>query len=64
MGHLVHVGLTLAKQIVFFREEADWVESCRHVETLIFNAMQPLFIFLQLYMIFKYSNVSEPISNV
>ncbi len=42
---------------MFFLEDEEWVEECRHTETLIFYLMYPFYVFLQLFMIFKYSNV-------
>ena len=42
---------------MYFLEEAEWVENCRRGETLAFRVIQPFYIFLQLFMIFKYSNV-------
>ena len=53
MGHVIHMGLIMAKQISFLKNKP----SCGNVETLINGFLQPVYVFLQLFMIFKYSNV-------
>ena len=64
MGHLVHIGLQLGKQIVFFLEHNDNASiddifnyECDHIESLLFTILLGPFIAMQLYIVFKYSNV-------
>ncbi len=42
--------------MVYFSDDND---DCKQTETLVFYIVQPFYIFLQLFMIFKYSNVRQ-----
>ena len=63
IGHLVNVGLQLGKHIVYFLEgDVGNIQEllsfdCAHVETLLSTCISPIYIAMQLYLTFKYSNV-------
>ena len=52
--HLVHSLLNLSKQIMYVFEEHD---ECYTVDRIFMNFLIPVFSFLQLYTVYKYSNV-------
>lgn len=58
LGHLVHSGLLLGYQLVFFGTDAEDFFKCAQVTSLILDTLYPLYSFFILYFIFKYSNVS------
>ncbi len=58
MGHVIHMGLIVAKQISYFENDGDHGNlQCGRPEVLMNGILQPIYVFLQLFMIFKYSNV-------
>lgn len=64
LGHLVQCGLNIGRQITFFTSEYDQENeddvvdvNCQSVPKVMFAILQPIYSFLQLYMIFKFSNV-------
>lgn len=66
VGHIIHMIVLIMKQYLFFKfdsQERDLVEdyddnwSCGQPVNLVYSLFQALYVFLQLYMIFKYSNV-------
>ena len=46
-------------QIVYFMNEVAMEEGCARPESLVFSILQPIYVVLQLYIIFKYSNVGD-----
>ncbi|CAG7820957.1 unnamed protein product [Allacma fusca] len=57
-GHLIHSGLLLCRQIIFFTTEDQKVfDRCANVTNLILEVLFPIYSFLLLFVIFKYSNV-------
>ena len=52
--HLVHSLLNFSKQIMYVVEEH---EECYTVDRIFMNFLIPVFSFLQLYTVYKYSNV-------
>ncbi|GLV35744.1 Otopetrin-like c [Carabus blaptoides fortunei] len=57
LGHLIHSGLLLGYQIVFLTSDGDAFYECASVATLVLDITYPVYSFLLLYFIFKYSNV-------
>ena len=57
-GHLIHSGLMLGYQIVYLRAEGQEFYDCASIATLLLDILYPVYSFLQLFFIFKYSNVS------
>jgi hypothetical protein len=57
-GHLIHSGLMLGYQIVYLRAEGPEFYNCASIATLLLDVLYPVYSFLQLFFIFKYSNVS------
>ena len=57
-GHLIHSGLMLGYQIVYLRAEGQEFYDCASIATLLLDVLYPVYSFLQLFFIFKYSNVS------
>jgi hypothetical protein len=57
-GHLIHSGLMLGYQIVYLRAEGNEFYKCASIATLLLDVLYPVYSFLQLFFIFKYSNVS------
>jgi hypothetical protein len=57
-GHLIHSGLMLGYQIVYLRADGQEFYSCASIATLMLDVLYPVYSFLQLFFIFKYSNVS------
>jgi hypothetical protein len=62
-GHLIHSGLMLGYQIVYLRAEGQEFYNCASIATLLLDVLYPLYSFLQLFFIFKYSNVSANIDS-
>lgn len=58
LGHLIHSGLLLGYQIVFLTSDGDSFYECASIATLVLDFIYPIYSFLLLYFIFKYSNVS------
>ncbi|XP_023718681.1 proton channel OtopLc isoform X2 [Cryptotermes secundus] len=56
-GHLIHSGLMLGYQIVYLRAEGQEFYNCASIATLLLDVLYPVYSFLQLFFIFKYSNV-------
>lgn len=57
LGHLVHSVLLIAVQISFIADENIDNNECINVLQVVADIMIPIYCFLQLYFIFKYSNV-------
>lgn len=55
-GHVIHEGLRFGQQVYFF---ATANVPCRDLAALIAHLVTPLYSFYQLFMMFKYSNVSS-----
>ena len=62
-GHLIHSGLMLGYQIVYLRAEGQEFYDCASIATLLLDVLYPVYSFLQLFFIFKYSNVSASIDS-
>ncbi|KAJ9596313.1 hypothetical protein L9F63_012646, partial [Diploptera punctata] len=56
-GHLIHSGLMLGYQIVYLTSEGEEFYNCASIPTLVLDILYPIYSFLQLFFIFKYSNV-------
>ncbi|CAH2091892.1 unnamed protein product [Euphydryas editha] len=56
-GHLIHSVLLIAVQIGYYFDDNIDNESCIEIASVILDICSPLYCFLQLYFIFKYSNV-------
>lgn len=54
-GHVIHEGLRFGQQVYFF---ATGNIHCRDSAALVAHLVTPLYSFYQLFMMFKYSNVS------
>lgn len=54
-GHVIHEGLRFGQQVYFFGTSNV---HCRDLAALIAHLITPLYSFYQLFMMFKYSNVS------
>jgi hypothetical protein len=48
----------LGYQIVYLRAEGQEFYNCASIATLLLDVLYPVYSFLQLFFIFKYSNVS------
>lgn len=57
LGHLIHSVLLLAVQIGHFLDEDVNNDDCVNILQVVLDVMFPLYCFVQLYFIFKYSNV-------
>ncbi|CAH1174261.1 unnamed protein product [Phaedon cochleariae] len=57
MGHLIHSGLILGYQFVFLSAGNNRFYECASAPTLILDFIYPLYSFLLLFFIYKYSNV-------
>ncbi|XP_075972823.1 proton channel OtopLc-like [Anticarsia gemmatalis] len=57
LGHLVHSLLLLAVQIGHLTDENIDNDECVNILQVVLDVMIPSYCFLQLYFIFKYSNV-------
>lgn len=55
-GHVIHEGLRFGQQLYFFGTANV---HCRDLAALIAHLITPLYSFYQLFMMFKYSNVSK-----
>lgn len=55
-GHVIHEGLRFGQQLYFFGTNNV---PCRDLAALVAHIITPLFSFYQLFMMFKYSNVSK-----
>jgi hypothetical protein len=53
----------LGYQIVYLRAEGQEFYNCASIATLLLDVLYPLYSFLQLFFIFKYSNVSANIDS-
>ena len=59
-GHLIHNCLLLARQILHFSSSDDKLyEECADSVSLVLYTLSPIYSFYQLYILFKYSNVSR-----
>lgn len=56
-GHVIHEGLRFGQQVYFF---GTGNTHCRDSAALVAHLITPLYSFYQLFMMFKYSNVSSP----
>nr|CAI5842293.1 unnamed protein product [Callosobruchus analis] len=56
-GHLIHSGLLLGYQIVFLTSSDHKFYECASVPILVLDLVYPMYSFLLLFFIFKYSNV-------
>ncbi|VEN63546.1 unnamed protein product [Callosobruchus maculatus] len=56
-GHLIHSGLLLGYQIVFLTSSDHKFYECASVPILALDLIYPMYSFLLLFFIFKYSNV-------
>lgn len=54
-GHVIHEGLRFGQQLYFF---GTGNQNCKDSAALIAHLITPLYSFYQLFMMFKYSNVS------
>ncbi|CAK1578287.1 unnamed protein product [Parnassius mnemosyne] len=57
VGHLVHSILLITLQINYYLDENIDNQDCVEIFQLIFDIINPLYSFVQLYFIFQYSNV-------
>ncbi|CAB3256575.1 unnamed protein product [Arctia plantaginis] len=57
LGHLVHSVLLLAVQIGLITDENIDNDKCVSIVQVVLDVMVPLYCFLQLFFVFKYSNV-------
>lgn len=55
-GHVIHEGLRFGQQLYFF---GTGNVNCRDSAALVAHLITPLYSFYQLFMMFKYSNVSS-----
>lgn len=56
-GHLIHSGLLLGYQVSFLTSTEPHVNKCASIPTLVLDILYPTYSFVQLFFIFKYSNV-------
>jgi len=57
-GHLIHMGLNIAKHIYAMMDsDEDISEHCGQKEGLAYHIIYPIFALLQLFFLFKYGNV-------
>ncbi|XP_047546078.1 proton channel OtopLc-like [Vanessa atalanta] len=57
LGHLIHSVLLIAAQISYYFDDNISNQDCIDIMQVILDVANPLYCFLQLYFIFKYSNV-------
>ncbi|CAG4964868.1 unnamed protein product [Parnassius apollo] len=57
LGHLVHSVLLITLQIKYFTDEDINNQDCIDLSQLVLDVINPLYAFMQLYFIFKYSNI-------
>lgn len=55
LGHLVHSVLFLSLHIIYLTSDKD--EDCGSIPVLVLDIVYPLYSCVQLFFIFKYSNV-------
>lgn len=56
-GHLIHSGLVIGYQVVFLANNEAAFYECASIATLVLDILYPIYSFLLLFFIFKYSNV-------
>uniref|UniRef100_V5I8B2 Otopetrin-2 n=1 Tax=Anoplophora glabripennis TaxID=217634 RepID=V5I8B2_ANOGL len=56
-GHLIHSGLIIGYQLVFLTNNESAFYECASAATLALDVLYPIYSFLLLFFIFKYSNV-------
>lgn len=49
---------------MFLQSDPDILEECATLQTMVLDIVYPIYSFVLLYFIFKYSNVSEKDDNV
>jgi hypothetical protein len=57
MGHLVHSLLLVTNQVAYLVDENVNNDVCVSYAQLAQDVFSPIYCFLQLYFVFKYSNV-------
>ncbi|XP_063913900.1 proton channel OtopLc-like isoform X2 [Zophobas morio] len=57
VGHLIHSGLLLGYQILFLTSDGEAFYECATLVSLVLDILYPVYSFLLLYFIFKYSNI-------
>ncbi|XP_073998766.1 proton channel OtopLc-like [Rhodnius prolixus] len=57
LGHLIHSGLLISYQLAFLMTDSANFLRCASIATLVLDLLYPTYSFLQLFFIFKYSNV-------
>ncbi|CAG9563621.1 unnamed protein product [Danaus chrysippus] len=57
VGHLIHSVLLITTQISYFFDNNISNEKCIDIMQVVLDFCQPIYCFLQLFFIFKYSNV-------
>ncbi|XP_046978888.1 proton channel OtopLc-like [Vanessa cardui] len=57
LGHLIHSVLLIAAQISYYFDDNISNQDCIDIMQVILDVANPLYCFLQLFFIFKYSNV-------
>ncbi|KAG8222680.1 hypothetical protein J437_LFUL015877 [Ladona fulva] len=63
-GHLIHSGLLLGHQVLFFTSDSKELADCAHIPTLILDIIYPTYSFFLLFFIFKYSNLKRETSKL
>lgn len=57
-GHLINEGLQLGQQIMNYMQDDRFELGCVENSAIILHTLKPLYSFYQLFIVFKYSNVS------
>ncbi|XP_045459849.1 proton channel OtopLc-like [Melitaea cinxia] len=57
LGHLIHSVLLIAVQVSYYFDENIDNEICINIMSVVLDICSPLYCFLQLFFIFKYSNI-------
>ncbi|XP_047989046.1 proton channel OtopLc-like [Leguminivora glycinivorella] len=57
MGHLVHSVLLIVNQVAYINDENVNTDKCVNYSQIAQDVFSPVYCFLQLYFVFKYSNV-------
>ncbi|XP_072941899.1 proton channel OtopLc-like [Epargyreus clarus] len=57
VGHLIHSILLITVQLNYYFDENIDNDECIVVSQVVYDFMNPIYCFIQLYFIFKYSNV-------
>lgn len=57
MGHLIHSILLLANQIAYITDDNVNNDVCVDYMRMALDIFNPMYCFVQLYFVFKYSNV-------